>query len=41
MEQKNELIMVEGTEAHDTRFRFSKNKTSRIDEPEKTFVGAI
>gem|GEM_PF-6179914 len=40
-EQLNGLILIEGTYAHVTRFKFSKNKASRIDQPEKTLGGAI
>jgi hypothetical protein len=40
-EHLNDLILVEGTESHVARTRFSKIKTTRIDRTEKTFVGAI
>jgi hypothetical protein len=40
-EQLNDLILIEGTYAHVTRFKLSKNKASRIDQPEKTLGGAI
>ena len=41
VEQPNDLILIEGTDAHVARSKFSKNKTSRIDQSEKTFGGAI
>src|SRR6267378_8004469 len=41
VEQLNDLILIEGTDAHVTRSKFSKNKTSRIDQPEKTIGDAI